>query len=72
MVCEKIYENSEFSDPLIFRTGRFDLVDALHDYTKSLTLHGDDVLAHSNWELGESWLRQYGYVGVLTSTEVGY
>jgi hypothetical protein len=41
-------------------TGRFDLVDCLHDYRSALTLHGDDVLAHSNWEIGEKWLRQYG------------
>lgn len=41
---------------------RFDLVDALHDYAKTLTLHGDDVLAHNNWEIGENWLRQYQYV----------
>ena len=42
--------------------GRFDLVDALHDYAKSVTLHGDDVLAHGNWEIGEKWIRQYGCV----------
>lgn len=42
--------------------GRFDLVDCLLDYRNALTIHGDDVLAHSNWEIGESWLRKYGYV----------
>ncbi|KAL5527283.1 hypothetical protein ACEPAG_6074 [Sanghuangporus baumii] len=52
----------ELRDRLILLRGRFDLVDALHDYTKSLTLHGDDVLAHSNWELGENWLRRYGFL----------
>ena len=39
-------------------------MDALHDYVRSLTLHGDDVLAHTNWEIGESWLRRYGYVAL--------
>ncbi|KAL5508357.1 hypothetical protein ACEPAH_5976 [Sanghuangporus vaninii] len=52
----------ELRDRLILLRGRFDLVDALHDYTKSLTLHGDDVLAHSNWEIGENWLRRYGFL----------
>lgn len=42
-------------------TGRFDLVDCLHEYINSLTLHGDDVLAHLNWEISEKWLRRFGY-----------
>jgi hypothetical protein len=42
--------------------GRYDLVDCLFDYRNAITIHGDDVLAHSNWELDEKWLRQYGYV----------
>ncbi len=40
--------------------GRFDLVDCLLDYRNAVTIHGDDVLAHSNWEISEKWLRQYG------------
>ena len=39
--------------------GRFDLVDCLHDYRHEVTIHGDDVLAHSNWEISESWLQRY-------------
>lgn len=39
--------------------GRFDLVDCLHDYRRAVTIHGDDVLAHSNWEISESWLKRY-------------
>ena len=27
-----------------------------------MTIHGDDVLAHANWEIGETWLRRYGFV----------
>lgn len=42
--------------------GRFDLVDCLHDYRHAITIHGDDVLAHGNWEISESWLQRYKYV----------
>ncbi|EJD01041.1 uncharacterized protein FOMMEDRAFT_141779 [Fomitiporia mediterranea MF3/22] len=52
----------ELRDRMILLRGRFDIVDALHEYAKSLTLHGDDVLAHNNWEIGESWLRRYGFL----------
>ncbi|KAH8113371.1 hypothetical protein DFH11DRAFT_1689528 [Phellopilus nigrolimitatus] len=52
----------ELRDRMILLRGRFDLVDALHDYASSLTLHGDDVLAHNNWEIAESWLRRYGFL----------
>jgi hypothetical protein len=30
-----------------------------------VTIHGDDVLAHSNWEISEKWLRQYGSVSFI-------
>jgi len=32
------------------------------DYRRAVTIHGDDVLAHTNWEIGEKFLRQYGSV----------
>ena len=48
--------------------GRFDLVDCLHEYAKSLTLHSDDVLAHVNWEISEPWLRRFRYVLVYHSS----
>ena len=44
-------------------SGRFNLVDCLHDFASAVTIHGDDVLAHTNWEIGETWLRRYGFVG---------
>jgi hypothetical protein len=31
------------------------------DYRAAVTIHGDDVLTHSNWEIGEKFLRKYGY-----------
>lgn len=34
----------------------------MHDYRHAVTIHGDDVLGHQNWEIAESWLKQYQYV----------
>ncbi|KAF8485007.1 hypothetical protein DFH94DRAFT_624290 [Russula ochroleuca] len=42
--------------------GRFNLVDCLHDFASAVTIHGDEVLAHANWEIGETWLRRYGFL----------
>ena len=39
---------------------RYDLLDCAMDLRQSIILHGDDVLAHSNWEIGEKFLRRYG------------
>ncbi|KAI0049565.1 hypothetical protein FA95DRAFT_833650 [Auriscalpium vulgare] len=52
----------DLRDRLILLRGRFNLVDCLHDYAQGVTLHGDDVLAHTNWEIGETWLRRYGFL----------
>ncbi|KAH9978037.1 hypothetical protein BGW80DRAFT_1285473 [Lactifluus volemus] len=47
---------------LVQRKCRFSLVDCLHDFASAVTIHGDDVLAHANWEIGETWLRRYGFL----------
>ncbi|KAL1723559.1 hypothetical protein EV715DRAFT_269612 [Schizophyllum commune] len=52
----------ELRDRMILLRGKFDLVDCLLDYRNAVTIHGDDVLAHNNWEVGEKWLRQYYYL----------
>jgi len=52
----------ELRDRMILLRGRFDLVDCLHDYRTEVTIHGDDVLAHNNWEISESWLERYKYL----------
>ncbi|KAJ7742432.1 hypothetical protein DFH07DRAFT_836441 [Mycena maculata] len=52
----------ELRDRMILLRGRFDLVDCLLDYRNAVIIHGDDVLAHSNWEISEKWLRQYGFL----------
>ncbi|KAI0036081.1 hypothetical protein K488DRAFT_41996 [Vararia minispora EC-137] len=49
----------ELRDRLILLRGQFNLVDCLHDFAMGVTIHGDDVLAHANWEVSESWLRKY-------------
>ena len=46
---------------LICLPARFDLAECLTTLLWSTIVHGDDVLAHTNWELGEDWLRTYGY-----------
>lgn len=50
--------------------GRFDLVDCLLEYRTAVTIHGDDVLAHTNWEINEKWLRQYGYVSNISRSSL--
>lgn len=39
---------------------RYDLLDCAMDLRQSIIIHGDDVLAHSNWEIGEKFIRRYG------------
>jgi len=52
----------EIRNRMILLRGRFNLADCIHSYMKSTKIHGDDVLAHANWEISEDWLRQYGYL----------
>ncbi|KAI0003007.1 hypothetical protein BJV74DRAFT_565544 [Russula compacta] len=52
----------DLRDRLILLRGRFNLVDCLHDFASGVTIHGDDVLAHANWEISETWLRRYGFL----------
>jgi hypothetical protein len=40
-------------------TERFELADCMMDLRQSVIIHGDDVLAHSNWEVGEKFIRKY-------------
>lgn len=52
----------ELRDRIILLRGQFSLADCLYDYKKAVRVHGDDVLAHSNWELSEQWLQKYSYL----------
>lgn len=54
--------HSELRDRMILLRNRYDLVECMLDYRRAVTIHGDDVLAHTNWEIGESFVRQYGYL----------
>ncbi|KAF9452047.1 hypothetical protein P691DRAFT_805857 [Macrolepiota fuliginosa MF-IS2] len=52
----------ELRDRMILLRARYSLPDCLIDYRRSIVLHGDDVLAHSNWEISEPFLRKYGFL----------
>ncbi|KAH7918830.1 hypothetical protein BV22DRAFT_1108257 [Leucogyrophana mollusca] len=52
----------DLRDRIILLRGQFSLADCMIDYKKAVTIHGDDVLAHSNWEIAEWWLRKYAYL----------
>ncbi|CAL1702249.1 unnamed protein product [Somion occarium] len=52
----------ELRDRMILLRGRFNLVDCLHDYRTAVIIHGDDVLAHANWEIKTSWLQTYQFL----------
>ncbi|KAK7695687.1 hypothetical protein QCA50_000323 [Cerrena zonata] len=61
----------ELRDRMILLRGRFDLVDCMHDLRTAVTIHGDDVLAHSNWEISPTWLQSYKFlVGESTLNHV--
>ncbi|KAF8520099.1 hypothetical protein JB92DRAFT_2896191 [Gautieria morchelliformis] len=52
----------ELRNRMILLRGRFNLAECIHSYLGSTSIHGDDVLAHANWEIHEPWLKQYGYL----------
>jgi len=52
----------ELRDRMILFRDRYDLLDCAMDLRQSIVIHGDDVLAHSNWEIGEKFLRRYGFL----------
>ncbi|KAF8325279.1 uncharacterized protein EI90DRAFT_3073689 [Cantharellus anzutake] len=52
----------EIRDRMILLKDRFDLAECLSMFLWTSIVHDDDVLAHSNWELGEDWLRRYGFL----------
>ncbi|KAF8974400.1 hypothetical protein BDZ97DRAFT_19961 [Flammula alnicola] len=52
----------ELRDRMILLRQRFELADCLMDFRQSVIIHGDDVLAHSNWEVGEKFIRKYSFL----------
>jgi len=57
-------------DRSILLSGQFDLPECFADLMRAVVIHGDDVLAHANWELSLSWMKRYQYVAsfILSST----
>ncbi|KAG9124045.1 hypothetical protein FRC07_013090 [Ceratobasidium sp. 392] len=49
-------------DRAILLSGRFDLAECFADMMRAVVIHGDDVLAHSNWELSLSWMKRYHFL----------
>jgi hypothetical protein len=41
---------------------KFDLAEALQEFMFAVTVHGEDVLSHTNWEISENWLSRYSWV----------
>ncbi|KAF9484001.1 hypothetical protein BDN70DRAFT_873144 [Pholiota conissans] len=52
----------ELRDRMILLRQRFELADCMMDLRQSVIIHGDDVLAHSNWEVGEKFIRKYSFL----------
>ncbi|KAF8803700.1 hypothetical protein BYT27DRAFT_7144145 [Phlegmacium glaucopus] len=52
----------ELRDRMILFRDRYDLLQCAIDLRQDITIHGDDVLAHSSWEIGEKFLRKYGFL----------
>ena len=46
-------------DRMILLRGQYDLVSALTDIVMSFSVHGEDVLNHESWEIGEDWIKKY-------------
>lgn len=49
-------------DRAILLSGRFDLAECFADLMRAVMIHGDDVLAHTNWELNLNWMKRYHYL----------
>ncbi|GJJ07378.1 hypothetical protein Clacol_001580 [Clathrus columnatus] len=52
----------EIRNRMILLRGRFNLLDCVHKYLKHTEIHGDDVLVHTNWEIHDAWLKEFGFL----------
>jgi len=52
----------ELRDSMILLRDRFDLAECTTAYLWATVIHGEDVLAHTNWEISEDWLRRYNFL----------
>ncbi|KEP51965.1 bZIP transcription factor [Rhizoctonia solani 123E] len=49
-------------DRAILLSGRFDLAECFADLMRAVIIHGDDVLAHGNWEISINWMKRYHFL----------
>jgi len=48
----------ELRDRMILLKDRYSLAEVIHSLFVHSTIHGDDVLQHTNWELHKPWLER--------------
>ncbi|KIO34049.1 hypothetical protein M407DRAFT_166757 [Tulasnella calospora MUT 4182] len=62
---EQIIDNipfPELRDRMILLKERYSLAEVVHTLFMNCTIHGDDVLAHENWELHKPWLEKFPFL----------
>ncbi|KAG8907228.1 hypothetical protein FRB99_005052 [Tulasnella sp. 403] len=52
----------ELRDRLILLKDRYELPAVLHSMFLNCTIHGDDVLQHTNWEIHKPWMERYPFL----------
>ncbi|PPQ72348.1 hypothetical protein CVT24_002064 [Panaeolus cyanescens] len=52
----------DLRDRMILYRQKIDLAECFIDLRQAVTIHGDDVLAHQSWEIGEKFLRKYSFL----------
>ncbi|KAF5333498.1 hypothetical protein D9611_002324 [Ephemerocybe angulata] len=60
----------ELRDKLIYNRQKYELADCLINFRKAVTIHGDDVLAHGNWEISEHFFRKYPFLADVATFNV--
>ncbi|KAG8955630.1 hypothetical protein FRC04_007621 [Tulasnella sp. 424] len=62
---EQIIDNiplPELRDRMILLKDRYSLAEVVHTLFSNCTIHGDDVLAHENWEVHKTWLEKFPFL----------
>jgi hypothetical protein len=55
-------ELTSSSNPTLSECPHRHLAQCMHDFVKSVTIHGEDVLNATNWEISERWMCDYSCV----------
>ncbi|KAG8979054.1 hypothetical protein FRC05_009264 [Tulasnella sp. 425] len=64
-LLEQIIDNiplPELRDRMILLKDRYSLAEVVHTLFSNCTIHGDDVLAHENWEVHKTWLEKFPFL----------